>query len=72
MEVIESSDFAPVAAGEEALGWLIVRAPKVGADGDSVLRLQFAADAKGTVEAMLVLPADSDRQEVANARAAGK
>ena len=63
---------APVAAGGHALGWLAVSAPEVPAAGNSVLRLEFAADANGTVEALMVLPTITDRQEVASARAAAK
>jgi len=72
MEVLDASDVAPVAMGRHALGWLILSKPKNASNGVSVLRLEFAADAKGTVEAILVLPARSDLQEVANARPAGK
>lgn len=72
LDVIEASEIAPVAAGDHALGWLAVSAPEASANDNSVLRLEFAADAKGTVEAMLVLPTSTDRQEVASARAAGK
>ena len=72
VDVVEASDVAPVAAGGHALGWLAVTTPEGSAKDISVLRLEFAADAKGTVEAMLVLPTSTERQEVASARAASK
>lgn len=72
LDVIETSEIAPVAAGGHALGWLAVSAPEASADDNSVIRLEFAADAKGTVKALMVLPTSTDRQEVASARAAGK
>ena len=72
LEVAEAGEFAPIAAGSHALGWVAITAP-VGSAGDhSVLRLEFAADSKGTVEAVLVLPTNIDDQEVASARATGK
>lgn len=46
--------------------------PELAQDGISVLRLEFAADAKGTVEAAVVLRSRNTRREVANARAAGE
>jgi len=72
LDVVDASEIAPVAAGGHALGWLAVSAPEASANDNSVLRLEFAADAKGTVEALMVLPTITDRQEVASARAAGK
>lgn len=73
LEVVEASEIAPVATGGHALGWLAVSAPEAPADGsNSVLRLQFAADAEGIVEALMILPRTTDRQEVASARAAAK
>ena len=72
LEVLEASTLPTVAAGDHAFGWLVVNAPDDNADGIAVLRLEFAADAKGQVEAMLVLPASRYHQEVANARPAGQ
>ncbi|MEZ5399199.1 MAG: TrbG/VirB9 family P-type conjugative transfer protein [Bryobacteraceae bacterium] len=72
LDVADASEIAPVAAGGHALGWLAVSAPEASANDSSVLRLEFAADAKGTVEALMVLPTIPDRQEVASARAAVK
>lgn len=72
LDVVDASEIVPVAAGGHALGWLAVSAPEASANDSSVLRLEFAADAKGTVEALMVLPTITDRQEVASARAAVK
>lgn len=72
LDVVDASEIAPVAAGGHALGWLAVSAPEAIANDSSVLRLEFAADAKGTIEALMVLPTITDRQEVAGARAAVK
>ena len=47
---------AHVAAGGRGLGWLVVEGWELSSEGVGVLKLQFAADAKGTVEAILVLP----------------
>jgi len=72
LEVVEAGELAPVAAGSHALGWVAITAPQGSAGDHSALRLEFAADSKGTVDAVLVLPTNIDRQEVASARAAGK
>jgi hypothetical protein len=72
LEVVEAGPLAPVAAGGHALGWLAVAAPEATAGDHSVLRLEFAADSKGSVEAVLILPTNENHQEVASARAAGK
>jgi hypothetical protein len=61
---------ALVSAGGHSLGWLIVEEPDETTGDISLLRLEFAADAKGTVEAVLVLGKGNDRREVANARPA--
>lgn len=71
LEVVDASEVGPVGAGGHSLGWLVVEEPE-GVGGEvSVLRLEFAADIKGTVEAVLVLRTRGNHQEVANARPAG-
>jgi len=72
LEVPDASEIGPVAAGTYALGWLVVNAPAKNATGGSLLRLEFAADTKGPVEATLVLPGSKYRRGVADARSAGK
>jgi hypothetical protein len=72
LEVVKAGELSRVAAGSHALGWVAIIAPEGSAGDHSALRLEFAADSKGTVEAVLVLPTNIDGQEVASARAAGK
>ena len=72
LDVREAADVATVAAGGHRLGWLVIEEP-VETDIDvSALKLKFAADTKGPVEAVMVLGTRSDRQEVVNARPAGE
>lgn len=72
LEVIEADQVAHVAAGGQGMGWLVVEKP-VDAGGEvSALRLEFAADEKGTVDAVLVLGPANNRQEVANGRTTGE
>jgi sulfur transfer complex TusBCD TusB component (DsrH family) len=70
MGVVDADQTALIAAGGRGWGWLVLEESKTAsADSVAVLRLQFAADAKGTVDAVLVLqPAPA--REVANARPA--
>ena len=71
LRVREASAPSPVPAGGSSLGWVVLE--EAVPDHDlSVLRLEFAADSKGPVTAMLVLPSRTDRAEVADARTAGK
>jgi hypothetical protein len=72
LDVCEAADVAPIAAGDHRLGWLVIEVPFEADSNVSVLKLKFAADSKGPVEAVVVLRTRSDRQEVANARSAGK
>ncbi len=72
LEVIEADQVAQVAAGGQGLGWLIVEETGDPGDEVSALRLEFAADAKGTVNAVLVLGPGNNRQEVANGRTTGE
>ena len=70
LAVIDAGEAAPVSAGGHSLGWLVVEEPDETTGDISLLRLEFAADAKGTVEAVLVLGNANGRREVANARPA--
>lgn len=70
LEVVNAGDIGPVDAGGHSLGWLVVEEPADPGGEVSVLRLEFAADTKGTVEAVFVLRAKDRHQEVANARPA--
>jgi hypothetical protein len=72
LEVIEAGQVAHVAAGGQGMGWLVVAEPVDAGDEVSALRLEFAADAKETVSAVLVLSPRNNRQEVANGRTAGE
>ncbi len=71
LAVREASAASKVPAGGSRLGWVVIE-ETVPDTNPSVLRLDFAADSQGTVTAMLVLPFRSDREEVADARTAGK
>ena len=70
MGVVDADQTALVAAGGHGWGWLVLEESRTApADSIAVLRLQFAADAKGTVDVVLVLqPAPA--REVAHARPA--
>lgn len=72
LDVLDANQIPQVPAGGQGLGWLVVEEPGTSGVGVFVLRLEFAADAKGTVEAALVLRHGDGRQEVANARPAGQ
>jgi hypothetical protein len=65
--VVDADQTALVAAGGHGWGWLVLEEKATSLDSVAVLRLQFAADAKGIVDAVLVLqPAPA--REVAHAR----
>lgn len=70
MGVVDADQTPLVAAGGHGWGWLVLEESRTAAeDSIAVLRLQFAADAKGTVDVVLVLqPAPA--REVAHARPA--
>ena len=72
LQVLAGDQIAQVAAGGQGLGWLVVEETGDAGDEVSALRLEFAADAKGTVDAVLVLGPGNNRQEVANGRTAGE
>jgi hypothetical protein len=71
LAVREASAMSKVSAGGSSLGWVVVEEAVPDAS-PSVLRLDFAADGQGMVTAMLVLPGQRVRAEVADARTAGK
>jgi len=67
LNVIEADQSSRVDAGGDGMGWLVVDAPPVAAQGMPVLKLQFAADAKGQVAAVLILrPFNEQVREVAD------
>lgn len=68
VSVVDADQTALVLAGGQGWGWLVLEEFRPASpDTVAVLRLQFAADAKGTVDALLVLqPATAP--EVARAR----
>ena len=68
--VVDADQAAMVLAGGQGWGWLVLEETKpTSPDTIAVLRLQFAADAKGEVDALLVLQPTS-APEVARARPA--
>jgi hypothetical protein len=68
--VVDADQAAMVLAGGQGWGWLVLEETKpTSPDTITVLRLQFAADAKGEVDALLVLQPTS-APEVARARPA--
>ena len=54
--VIEADQGSRLDAGGDGMGWLVVDEPKATGQESPVLKLQFAADAKGEVAAVLILP----------------
>lgn len=68
LDVIDASKSSMVGIGSHGSGWLVVDEPATPATDLSLLRIEFAADVKGAVEAVIVLPARTDKQEVVNAR----
>ena len=68
LNVIEADQVSRLAAGGDGMGWLVIDEPKVPGPEAPVLKLQFAADAKGEVAAVLILPPVKGRvREVADA-----
>ena len=68
--VVDADQTAMVLAGGQGWGWLVLEETRSSSpDTVAVLRLQFAADSKGEVDALLVIqPAGAP--EVAHARRA--
>lgn len=72
VEVLTADQCETVPAGGQGLGWLVLDDPQpTSTDDVSVLRLQFAADAKGAVTAVLVLR-NANAQEVARVKPAAQ
>jgi hypothetical protein len=72
LEVIASDQAPVIEPGGQGVGWLVVKEPNTSAAEVCVLRLNFAADSKGSVDAHLVLHRSNGRQEVAHGRPAGE
>ncbi|MBX9601375.1 MAG: TrbG/VirB9 family P-type conjugative transfer protein [Bryobacteraceae bacterium] len=64
--VLDADHISFVPTGGHGFGWVAVEQPPEPAEPPAALKLEFAADAKGPVQAVLVLRAN-DRREVANA-----
>ena len=66
--MIEADQASSVDAGGDGMGWLVVDEPKATGQETPVLKLQFAADARGEVAAVLILrPFNGQVREVADA-----
>jgi hypothetical protein len=72
LRLLDADQTPQLAAGGHGLGWCVVEGPQGVDRGVSALRLEFAADAKGPVDAVLVLSPESHGQEVAHGRTAGE
>jgi hypothetical protein len=70
VNLLDADQSAHVAAGDCGFGWIAIEDPENSGGPSPVLKLEFAADAKGTVSALLVLKSTSDRPEVDRAAAA--
>jgi hypothetical protein len=68
LNVVEAGEPELMRTGDRGFGWLAVDEPDATVGEVSLLRIEFAADVKGTVEAVLVLPTQPKQLEVANAR----
>ena len=56
VEVLDANQVETVASGGQGLGWIVIGDPQVSStESVAVLRLQFAADDKGAVDATVVL-----------------
>jgi hypothetical protein len=70
VNLLDADQSAHVAAGDCGFGWIAIEDPENSGGPSPVLKLEFAADAKGAVSALLVLKPTSNRPEVARAEAA--
>jgi hypothetical protein len=68
LEVLDADQISQVEAGGQGLGWLVIEEPKAAGDEVPLLKLEFAADAKGAVATVLVLRPVTGRPEVAHVR----
>ena len=71
VEVLDANQVAQLAPGGQGLGWLVIEDPEGSVHETAVLRLGFAADAKGRVDAVLVLQPHGGIREVASAGPSG-
>lgn len=69
VKVLDADQSAHVAAWEDGAGWLIIEQPATSGDSTAVLRIEFAADARGSVYAVLALKPTNVRTEVADSGA---
>ena len=69
IEILDSDQASSILPGGQGWGWLVLNDVPASPDTLSVVKMQFAADAKGTVDALLVLK-PSAAPEVASARPA--
>ena len=68
LNVVNADQASRVEAGGDGMGWLVVDAPRGTESNVAVLRLRFAADAKGDIAAVVILPSlDETVREVADA-----
>jgi hypothetical protein len=68
LNVVNADQASRVEAGRDGMGWLVIDAPSGAESNVAVLRLRFAADAKGDLAAVVILPSlDETVREVANA-----
>lgn len=68
LNVVSADQASRVEAGGDGMGWLAVDAPSGTESNVAVLRLRFAADAKGDVAAVVIFPSISETvREVADA-----
>jgi hypothetical protein len=68
LRVIDGEQSAQVAAGGDGIGWVVLEEPKATTEEPAILKFRFAADARGEVDAMLVVRTAGDPREVANVR----
>jgi len=65
LDVVDANQIARIVAGGQGFGWVAIEEPP--GPAISVLRFEFASDARGPVDAVLVLQPENSRNEVANA-----
>ncbi|MCW5979588.1 MAG: TrbG/VirB9 family P-type conjugative transfer protein [Bryobacteraceae bacterium] len=69
VEVVNAGQSQYVDPHGQGLGWVILDGSEVGTNELPILRMRFAADRRGAVEAVLVLNESTERREVADAHA---
>lgn len=72
LEILNAEQVSLVEPGAQGIGWVSIRSKTVKRANNRVLRLNFAADRDGLVEALLVLAPTNGRREVAHGRSEGK